>query len=100
MPSSASFTLKDASGNTVPGSASFDSTNTVYTFTPSSALTAGTTYTATISGVTDQFGQTMATDTYTFTTSKAFDSGGQCPCAIWPDVAPSGVDRLERHQLG
>ena len=33
----------------------------------------------------------MTTYTYTFTTSKAFDSGGQCPCAIWPDVAPSGA---------
>ena len=51
----------------------------------------GATYTATISGATDQFDQTMSTYTYTFTTSKAFDSGGQCPCAIWPDTAPSGV---------
>ena len=33
----------------------------------------------------------MTTYTYTFTTSKAFDSGGQCPCAIWPDAAPSGA---------
>ena len=91
VPSSASFTLKDSSGNTVPGTASFDSTDTVYTFTPTNALAAGTTYTATISGVDGQFGQTMPPYTYTFTTSKAFDSGGQCPCAIWPDVAPSGA---------
>ena len=91
VPSSASFTLKDSGGNTVPGTASFNSTDTVDTFTPTSALAAGTTYTATISGATDQFGQTMTTYTYTFTTSKAFDSGGQCPCAIWPDVAPSGA---------
>ena len=90
-PSSASFTLKDSSGNTVSGSASFNSANTVYTFTPGSALAAGTTYTATISGATDQFGQTMTTYTLTFTTSKAFDSGGKCPCAIWPDTPPSGV---------
>ena len=33
----------------------------------------------------------MTTYTLTFTTSKAFDSGGQCPCAIWPDTPPSGV---------
>ena len=90
-PSSASFTLKDSSGNTVSGSAAFNSADTVYTFTPGSALAAGTTYTATISGATDQFGQTMTTYTLTFTTSKAFDSGGQCPCAIWPDTPPSGV---------
>jgi methionine-rich copper-binding protein CopC len=91
VPTSASFTLKNASGNTVSGTASFNSTDTVYTFTPSSALAAGTTYTATISGATDQFGQTMTAYTYTFTTSKAFDAGGQCPCAIWPDTPPSGV---------
>ena len=91
MPSTVSFTVTDPSGNTVPGTASFNSTDTVATFTPTSALAAGTTYTVTISGATDSFGQTMTTYTYTFTTSKAFDSGGQCPCAIWPDVAPSGA---------
>jgi methionine-rich copper-binding protein CopC len=89
-PSSTSFTLTGPNGSAVAGSASFNSTDTVDTFTPS-ALAAGTTYTATISGATDQFGQTMTTYTYTFTTSKAFDSAGQCPCAIWPDVAPSGA---------
>ena len=91
VPSSASFTVKDASGNTVPGSASFNSADTVDTFTPTSALAAGTTYTVTVSGAQNSSGQTMTTDTYTFTTSKAFDAGGQCPCAIWPDAAPSGA---------
>ena len=47
MPSSASFTLTDPSGNTVSGTASFNSADTVDTFTPISALAAGTTYTAT-----------------------------------------------------
>jgi hypothetical protein len=65
-----------------------DSTNTVATFTPASALAAGTTYTATISGAKDTFGQTMTPYSYTFTTSKAFPPG--CPCAIWPDSTPSG----------
>ena len=55
-PSSASFTLKDSSGNTVSGSASFNSADTIYTFTPGSALAAGTTYTATISGATESIG--------------------------------------------
>jgi len=91
VPSSASFTVKDASGNTVPGTASFNSADTVDTFTPTSALAAGTTYTVTISGAQTSSGLTMTADTYTFTTSKAFDSGGLCPCAIWPDTAPSGV---------
>ena len=82
---------RTASGTTVPGSASFNSADTVDTFTPTSALAAGATYTVTVSGATDQFGQMMTTDTYTFITSKAFDVGGQCPCAIWPDAAPSGA---------
>ena len=62
------------------------------TFTPTSPLAAGTTYTVTISGAKDSTGETMlAPYTYTFTTSQSFDAGGKCPCAIWPDVAPSGI---------
>ena len=50
MPSSVSFTLKDSGGNTVAGSVSFNSADTIATFTPSSALAQNTTYTATVSG--------------------------------------------------
>src|SRR6185369_8707665 len=40
----------------------------------------------------DNNGETMlAPYTYTFATSKSFDSGGKCPCTIWPDVRPTGV---------
>jgi methionine-rich copper-binding protein CopC len=92
VPSTVSFTLKDPAGNTVPGSVSFNGADTVATFTPSGSLAAGTTYAATVSGAQDASGETMlAPYTYTFTTSKAFDAGGHCPCAIWPDVTPSGV---------
>ena len=90
VPASASFTLKDPSGNTIPGTTSFDSTDTVATFIPTNQLAAGTAYTATISGAQDQFGQTMTPETYTFITSKA-STPGQCPCSIWPDVTPSGA---------
>ena len=89
VPSTASFTVKDPSGNTVAGTTTFNSADTVATFTPSSALAAGTTYTATISGAQDSSGQTMTSYTYTFITSKSFPA--QCPCTIWPDVAPSGA---------
>ena len=78
VPSSVSFTLKDPNGNTVSGTTSFNSADTVATFTPASPLAAGTTYTVTISGAKDSNGQTMLSPyTYTFTTSKAFDAGGQ-----------------------
>jgi methionine-rich copper-binding protein CopC len=92
VPSSVSFTMKDSNGNAVPGTTSFDSSDTVATFTPASQLAAGATYTVTISGAKDSNGQTMlAPYSYTFITSQAFDSGGKCPCAIWPDVAPASV---------
>ena len=90
MPSSVSFTMTGPGGSTVAGTTSMDSTNTVATFTPSSSLAADTAYTVTISGAQDSSGDTMTTPyTYTFTTSEA--SSGQCPCSIWPDVAPSGA---------
>jgi methionine-rich copper-binding protein CopC len=92
VPSTASFTLTDPNGHTVSGTTSFDSTNTVTTFTPASPLAAGTTYTVTISGAKDGNGQSMlAPYTYTFTTSEALDAGGKCPCAIWPDTVPAGT---------
>jgi methionine-rich copper-binding protein CopC len=92
VPNSVSFTVTDQNGNAVSGTTSLDSTDTVATFTPASSLAAGATYTVTINGAKDNNGQTMlAPYTYTFITSKAFDSGGKCPCAIWPDAAPSGI---------
>jgi N,N-dimethylformamidase beta subunit-like, C-terminal/Domain of unknown function (DUF4082)/Bacterial Ig-like domain/Bacterial Ig domain len=90
VPGSASFTLTDASGHAVQGTAAFDGTDTVYTFTPAAALAAGTAYTVAVSGAMDKFGQVMTPYTYSFTTSKQFQPG-QCPCTIWPDVAPSGA---------
>jgi len=91
-PSTVSFTLTDPNGNAVPGTTSLNGTDTVATFIPANSLAYGTTYTVTISGATDSSGGTMlAPYTYTFITSQAFESGGVCPCAIWPDVAPSAV---------
>ena len=82
-----SFQVKSSGGSTVAGTTALNSGATVATFTPASALAAGTTYTVTVSGAKDQFGQAMTPYTYTFTTSQTFSS--QCPCAIWPDVTPS-----------
>jgi hypothetical protein len=71
-PSSVTFTLKDANNNTVSGTSSFNSANTVATFTPSSALAYGTQYTATVSGATNSTGQTMASPySWSFTTASA-----------------------------
>ncbi len=92
VPSTATFTLTDPNGNNVPGTTTFDSTGTVATFTPSASLAAGTTYTASISGAQDTFGQTMTPGSYTFTfTTGTVRPPGQCPCSIWPDAPPAGA---------
>ena len=66
-----SFTLKSSSG-TVAGSASYNSTTNVTTFTPTSALASNTTYTATISGAESTSGVTMtAPFSWSFTTAAA-----------------------------
>src|SRR5262249_40181198 len=44
VPSTASFTLKDPNGNAVPGTVTFNSADTVATFTPTNSLAANTTY--------------------------------------------------------
>ena len=55
----------------VTGTFTHDSSNTVFTFTPSSPLTAGTLYSATLTtGVRDLFGNALATNfVWTFTTA-------------------------------
>lgn len=72
----ASFTLKNAGGTSVPGTVSYDIGTLKATFAPSSPLDRNTTYTATIkggtSGVKDTAGNPLAADfTWSFTTSNA-----------------------------
>jgi methionine-rich copper-binding protein CopC len=101
LPSTVSFKLTDPNGTTVPGTTSMDSSHTVATFTPANPLAAGTSYTVTISGATDNNGQSMLSSyTYAFITSKAFDSAGNCPCAIWPDIAPSSYTDVSDQSPG
>jgi Domain of unknown function (DUF4082)/Bacterial Ig-like domain/Bacterial Ig domain len=92
VPSTLSFTLADSAGN-VPGSVSFNQTNTTATFTPTTALPAASTVTVTISGAQDQFGQTMTPVTNTFITALATLPAGTCPCSLWPDTTvPATTD--------
>jgi hypothetical protein len=67
----ATFTLADPSGASVPGTVSLDSAGLVATFTPMNPLAVKTTFTATITTVAaDTFGNHLATNfTWTFTTS-------------------------------
>lgn len=77
----ASIGLSGPSG-AVAGGQAFDSASRTVTFTPTAALAAGTSYTATVSGAKDTAGNTMNAVTWTFSTAPASPSG--CPCSIWP----------------
>lgn len=88
--SSVSLTLTAASGNTVPGSLSYDPQTDTATFIPTSDLSSATGYTATVSGATDSSGATMSEPyTWTFTTAQPWS--GQCPCTIWPASAQPAI---------
>lgn len=101
VPGTVSFKLMDSSGTTVPGTTSMDSTDTIATFTPASPLAAGTGYTVTVSGATDSNGESMLSPySYTFVTSEALEAGGKCPCAIWPDIAPSTYSDVSDQSSG
>jgi hypothetical protein len=87
VPSTVSFTVKDSGGTTVPGAVTFNTGNTVATFTPSSALGYSTTYSATVSGAQNSNGTSMGSPfTWNFTTA-----GPQCPCSIWQNGTPTGA---------
>jgi hypothetical protein len=97
-----SFQLRDASGAQVPSSVTYDSATTTATLTPASPLTAGGTYTATVSGgsggVRDTNGIALASDvSWSFTISSdvtpptttiACNTGS---CANWFGTSPVTV---------
>jgi methionine-rich copper-binding protein CopC len=74
-----SFVLKDPANNTVPGTVSYNSGTRTATLTPSSPLSPGTLYTATVSGAADLAGNVMASPSvWSFTTGT-------------PDTTPPSV---------
>src|SRR5262249_21956101 len=88
VPSTVSFAVKNSTGNPVAGSVSFNTGNTVATFTPSSSLANGTTYTATVSGAQNTSGTPMSGPfSWSFTTGAV----AQCPCSVWGSSTPSGA---------
>jgi hypothetical protein len=66
---------------------SFNSADTVATFTPTSSLAPDTTYTATVSGAQTSSGARMSSPySWSFTTA-----GSQCPCSLWPSTAQPSI---------
>jgi hypothetical protein len=89
-----SFALRDPSGGLVASSTAYDAATRTATLTPAAALSAGTTYTATVSGAKDLAGNTMTASSWSFTTATTPPpppppSG--CPCSIWDASATPSV---------
>ncbi|MGN6575118.1 MAG: N,N-dimethylformamidase beta subunit family domain-containing protein, partial [Nocardioides sp.] len=88
--STISFELRNPSANLVASTFGYDSATRTATLTPSSPLTASTTYTARVAGAADTSGNVMDPVTWTFTTGA---SSLNCPCTIWPSTAtPAATD--------
>ena len=81
---SSTFTVTDASGNIVPGTVTMNADNTVASFTPAAAaLSANTTYTATVStAAKDAGGAALATPMASSFTTKPIPSTAQAPVAL------------------
>ena len=81
------FVLKDSKNNPVSATVSYTDSNHTATLTPNAALAASTTYTATISGVTDSAGDPMTSAvSWSFTTAAAImpTVTGQTPTSAPP----------------
>jgi methionine-rich copper-binding protein CopC len=85
--STLTFELRDAANNLVPGSLSYASGSRTATFDPNANLAEGATYTATVMGAKDLFGNTMSPHSWSFKTAKPPLPAGTCPCMIWSDQA-------------
>jgi len=84
--------LRDPGNTAVASTISYNTATNVITLTPTSALAAGTTYTATITGgsggVKDLAGNALAVNfVWSFTTG----SGPVCPCTLWNASATPSV---------
>lgn len=82
------ITVTAQGGGAAAGTVTYDAPTRVATFTPSTALAAGTLHTVSVSGAKDVSNNTMtAPVTWSFTTQKAPAQAGVCPCGIWDDTA-------------
>ncbi|UZX05187.1 DUF4082 domain-containing protein [Arthrobacter sp. CDRTa11] len=93
--SSVVFTLKDAFGTAVAGSATYSASTNTSTFSPASVLPFSTTFTATVSGATNASGTAMSAPfSWSFTTKAA---PAACPCSVFsPTAVPATVNTNDR----
>jgi methionine-rich copper-binding protein CopC len=87
QPGSATLSITGPGASAVQGSTSLDSTGTVLTFTPASALAASTSYTVSVGGATSVSNSVMTPVTWQFTTSGT----ATCPCTLFASNAVPNV---------
>lgn len=80
--SSIQFTLTGPNNQSVAGTATYDDASKTTSFKPSAALAGGATYTATVSGATNQSGIAMSAPY-----SWSFTTVAPCPCSLFPTSA-------------
>jgi len=97
-PSSLSFLLKDAGGNPVAATVSYDPTTRIATLNHPGALATAATYTVTASGATDLVGNVMAPATWSFTTDSHLTGATVWGDAGTPDV--TGFNDSSPQELG
>ena len=88
---SVEFSLRDAAGQSIAGSTAYDSQSRLATFTPTSALTAGATYTATVTASVDGVGPMSSPAVWSFTTARPDAIPGVCPCSLFNDSDAPGT---------
>jgi Domain of unknown function (DUF4082)/Bacterial Ig-like domain len=81
-----SFSLTGPNDSAVSASTAYDSATRTAKLTPSARLSPATTYTARVSGAKDSAGNTMAAESWSFTTA-ADGQPPPCPCSLWPSTA-------------
>ena len=90
-PATVVFGLKDSTGTSVSGAATYDTTTKTTTFSPSAPLTRGVKYTASIRA-SNSTGVAMSSPvTWSFVTATPTPAPGVCPCTIWDDATTPGL---------
>ena len=77
--------VKDAAGNIVAGSTSYNATTRVVTFTPSEPLAAFVVHTVTVTGTDSDGGAVASGGTWSFRTAKPTNPPGVCPCSLFDE---------------
>ena len=81
-----SFVLRNSAGTAVGGTTTYDTTARTATFTPSSVLAPGATYTAAVTASSSTGVAMTSAQTWSFTVAKPTPAPGICPCSIWNDA--------------